>query len=308
MWWAVVAAACVGLAGCVGAALLWPGRAPDRPPRALANTRRLTALPEYVRAARIQAITTALSIVLLLAAFGTAALAAARPTGLPVPPRQAAAEQPEDIMVCIGDPADDPAVQTALRYFAAAVRGFGSERIGLTSADRRVIPLTRDYQYATARFADPGALTADIRYVDYAPTVADILTLCLTGFPDFESAAPQRRSLIYVGPASLRDDPAPGLFSDATVRRLAVDGGIQVNAVTAGTGLPAALAEATGGRAYAGAADVNGRLAEIRRNPPPPVTDAEGATAYSSETPDPALLAAILAVAAVLLIPVVIRR
>ncbi|AHC23285.1 MULTISPECIES: hypothetical protein [Mycobacteriaceae] len=307
-WWAVVVFACLGLAGCIVAALLWPSRTSERPPHALANTRRLTALPEYARAARLQAVAAALSIILLLAAFSAATLAAARPTGLPIPQRAAAAAQPEDIMVCVGAANDDAAVQTTMRYFAEAVRGFGSERIGLTSADRRVIPLTRDYQYAAARFADPGQLTSAVSYIDYARTVPDILALCLTGFPDFESAAPQRRSLIYIGPADMPDDPAPALFSDTAVRALARDGAVQVNAVSTGAGLPAELAEATGGRAYPATSDVGARLAEIRRNPPPPVPDADGAAAYASETPDPAVLAAIIAIAAVLLLPVVIRR
>ncbi|QVI28208.1 hypothetical protein MN2019_02115 [Mycolicibacterium neoaurum] len=307
-WWAVVVIACVGLAGCVGAALLRPSKTPERPPRALANTRRLTALPEYVRAARLQAISAALSILLLLAAFAAAALATARPNGLPIPQRQVAADQPEDIMVCVGDARDDAAVQATMRYFAETVRGFGSERIGLTSANRRVIPLTRDYQYAAARFADQAALTSNVSYVDYAPTVSDILALCLTGFPDFGSAAPQRRSLIYVGPAALPDDPAPALFSDTAVRALARDGAVQVNAISTGAGLPAELAEATGGRAYPATTDVGARLAEIRRNQPPPVPAADGAAAYASETPDPAVLAALVAIAAVLLMPVVIRR
>ncbi len=307
-WWAVVVFACLGLAGCIAAALLWPSRTPERPPRVLANTRRLTALPEYVRAARLQAISAALGIVLLLAAFSAATLAAARPTGLPIPQRQVASAQPEDIMVCVGDGSEDAAVQTTMRYFAETVRGFGSERIGLTSANRRVIPMTRDYQYAAARFADPAALTSSVSYADYAPTVPDILALCLTGFPAFESAAPQRRSLIYVGPADLPDDPAPALFGDAAVRALARDGAVQVNAISTGAGLPAQLAEATGGRAFPATADVGARLAEIRRNPPPPVPDAEGVAAFAAETPDPAVLAAILAIAAVLGMPVVIRR
>ena len=82
-WPAVIVFACIGLAGCIIAALLWPSRTPERPPRALANTRRLTALPEYVRAARLQAISVALSILLLVAAFAACSASHSAAAGVP---------------------------------------------------------------------------------------------------------------------------------------------------------------------------------------------------------------------------------
>ena len=55
-------------------------------------------------------------------------------------------------MLCMGGPPTDPAVGATLRYFADRVKTFGTQRIGLTSPNRRVVPLTRDYQYAAAQF------------------------------------------------------------------------------------------------------------------------------------------------------------
>ncbi|MGU3501646.1 hypothetical protein [Mycobacterium sp. C31M] len=306
MWWAVPIAACLGLAGAVGMALLWPGRTPLRPPRALANIDRLTGLPEYKRAARLQAISTAVTIGLLVLAFVAMVVAAARPTGLPAPQREAAADQPEDIMVCIGGSDGDPEVQAALRYFADEVRDFTTERIGLSSADRRVIPLTRDYQYAAATFAQPGPLAPRVDYADYTPNVADTLALCLTGFPRFDAETAQRRSIIYVGPGATPNTAT--LFTDDAVRTLAREAGVQVNAVTSGAGLPGALAEATGGRAFTQTSDTATRLVDIRRHPPASAPDADGVAARSPETPELAVLAALLAIAGVLILPVVIRR
>lgn len=306
MWWAVPIAACLGLAGAVGMALLWPGRTPLRPPRALANIDRLTGLPEYKRAARLQATSAAVTVGLLVLALVAAVVAAARPTGFPAPQREAAADQPEDIMVCIGGADGDPEVQATLRHFADEVRGFTTERIGLSSADRRIIPLTRDYQYAAATFARPGPLTPRVDYADYTPDVADALAMCLTGFPRFDAEAAQRRSVIYVGPGATTN--VVGLFTDDAVRTLAREAGVQVNAVTTGTGLPSALADATGGRAFTQTSDTATRLVDIRRHPPAPAPDAEGIAARSPETPEVAVLAALLAIAAVLVLPVVIRR
>ena len=45
-----------------------------------------------------------------------------------------------------------PPSAPSLRYFADQVNAFGTQRIGLTSPNRRVVPLTRDYQYAAAQF------------------------------------------------------------------------------------------------------------------------------------------------------------
>lgn len=308
IWPVVPAVACLGLAAVVGAALLLPARAAQRPPRALANTDRLTGLPEYKRAARLQAISAAVTIGLLLVAFVTAVTAAARPAGLATPGRQVAVNQSEDIMVCIGGRDSDPEVQAALRYFAGAARGFTTERIGLSSPDRRVIPLTRDYQYAAATFARPGPLTVGVAYADYSPGLADTLAMCLTGFPDFGAPAGQRRSLIYVGPGDLAQPGGPALFGDDAVRSLAEEAGVQVNSLTTGVGLPNALAEATGGRAFSQGGDVAARLGEIRRNPPAAVPGTAGMAVRSPETPEFVMLTAVLAIAVMVVLPVVIRR
>ena len=76
---------------------------------------------------------------------------------------------------------------------------FGTQRIGLTSPNRRVVPLTRDYQYVKATFsdyarpADQGdglpAFAPPTSYDDYAESVEDLLALCVTGFPDFNQSS-----------------------------------------------------------------------------------------------------------------------
>ena len=103
------------------------------------------------------------------------------------------AAQPEDIMVCVGAPMTDRAVGAVLGYFAEQVTGFGTQRIGLTSPNRRVVPLTRDYQYAAAQFGsyarpadqqgDSARFTAPVTYSDYAASVEDVLALCLDRLP-----------------------------------------------------------------------------------------------------------------------------
>ena len=299
-WWAVAIVGCLALAGCIAAAMLQPRR--DRPEtlRPLANTGRLTRLPEYARAARRHMRSAVLVVALLTAAFGAATMAAARPTGLPAPGRDTAANQPEDIMICLGGPATDPAVGETLRYFAAAVGEFGTERIGLTSANRRLVPLTRDYQYAAARFAGAAApLVSPVSYTDYAPNIEDLLTLCLTGFPeaDPDSDSVPRRSLIYVGPPTLGGEAGPTLFTAQQVRDRAADSGVQINVVTdAGTdseGLPAELARTTGGRIHSGGGDVAAQLGDIRSHPPAADPD-RNARVGSTETPEVLLVAAAL--------------
>ncbi len=316
IWWAVAIAGCLALAGCVGLGLL--RRQPVDPDELepLANTGRLTRLPEYVRAARRRTISAVVGIVLLAVAFAAAALVTARPTGLPSLARNTEVAAPEDIMVCVGSPATDPAVGTALRYFAERVGSFGTDRIGLTSANRRVIPLTRDYQYAAARFAEAAepqgtqTLVAPVSYVDYAAGVEDMLALCLTGFPSFEEPSEQRRSLIYVGPESL---PGSGetspLFSSDRLRDLAMTAGVQVNAITSGSGDTgvADLARSTGGQWFSDAADVAGHLTEIRQHPPPAGPTGDTADVESAETPAIPVLFALLALTVLWWWPVVMK-
>lgn len=298
IWWPVAIVGCLALAACIAAAMLPLRR--DRPEtlRPLANTRRLTQLPEYTRAARRHLRSSVLVVALLTIAFGAATLASARPTGLPAPGRETAANPPEDIMVCVGGPETDPAVDATLRYFAAAVGEFGTERIGLTSANRRLVPLTRDYQYAAARFAGTAApLVSPVSYTDYAANIEDVLALCLTGFPDTETDADiaPRRSLIYVGPGTLGGEAGPTLFTAQQVREMAADAGVQINAITDETitgaeSLPAELARATGGQVHH-RGDVTAQLSDIRRHPPPADAD-HNTRAASVETPEVLLAAA----------------
>ena len=80
-----------------------------------------------------------------------------------------------------------PPRAATLRYFAEQVKTFSTQRIGLTSPNRRVVPLTRDYQYAAAQFAGAGdGFVAPVSYVDYTEGAEDLLAMCLTGFPGFD--------------------------------------------------------------------------------------------------------------------------
>ncbi|MBJ7463374.1 MAG: hypothetical protein JHD38_07055 [Mycolicibacterium sp.] len=304
IYWGVAIVGCVALAACIAAALLPPRRDQPERLRALANTSRLTGLPEYARAVRRHTVIATAAVAVLVLSFVAAAFAAARPTGLPALNQTAGTEQPEDIMVCVGAPAEDPAVNGTLRYFAEAVRGFGTERIGLTSPDRRLIPLTRDYQYAAGRFAgyaQPQPLASSVSYADYTATIEDVLAMCLTGFPEFDTAAPVRRSLIYVGPGALGGDGGPSLFTAQQVRDMAATAGVQVNAVTDDDGLPAELARQTGGR-------VTPDVGDIRSHPPAPQPGTDDASVQSAETPDLLLIVALLGVATMLAWPLVVRR
>lgn len=317
IWWIVAIAGCLALAGCVVVALMWPRRQAISP-RPMANTRRLTGLPAYVRAVRRHTVAACVAGVLLVVAFAAAVLAAARPTGLPSSAHRSAAPQPEDIMVCIGGPVTDPAVSATLRYFAGEIPTLGTERIGLTSANRRVVPMTRDYQYAAAQFAryaraaetpsDVAGFVAPVSYSDYSRAATDVLAMCLTGFPAFQEKVAQRRSLIYVGPDIAAGSGSP-LFTGEQVRKLAVDADIQINAmVTGGPGEAlTALARDTGGRAYAAGADATAHVEEIRDHRPA-ATAAGTAMLKSAEAPDVPLTVALIAVAAALAWGVVIRR
>lgn len=308
-WWVVVIAGCLGLAICIAAVLLRPMRAEPRLLRLLANVERLTRLPEYRRAARLQTLSAAAAIVLLTVIFGASVVAAARPTGLPSTTRQSEVVQPEDIMLCMGGAPADPAVRATLRYFAGQVQTFTTQRIGLTTADRRIVPLTRDYQYAAAQF-NTDTWAPAVSYVNYAGGVEDVLAMCLAGFPSSDEEPEQRRSLIYVGPGSLRapDETRPTLFTADAVRDLAEDGDVQVNVVMTDDtgGALDALARETGGRSYPMNSDTTAALAEIRDNPPPPTAAAEAAV-RATETPDIPLTLALVAVIVLLAWPLVVR-
>ncbi len=322
-WWVVVIAGCVGLAICIGAVLLIPMDTERRRPRLLANLDRLTGLPEYVRAARLRALSTAVVVALLVVTFTAAVLAGARPTGLTTATRESGAGQPVDIMVCVGAPVTDRAVGAVLGYFAKEVTEFGTQRIGLTSQNRRVIPLTRDYQYAAAQFGDYArpadqqgdtvSFSSPVSYSDYATNLEDVLALCLAGFPSFEQLTAQRRSLIYLGPESLRDPGTaqPTLFTTDRIRDLAATAGVQVDVLLNGpsSNVLEQLATDTGGQTYSADSNVAEHLSQIIANPTAAAAVADEATATKlPETPDVPLAVALLALSALSLWPVMVRR
>ena len=320
-WWVVAIVGCVGLANCIAAVLLRPMKKERRQLRQLANVGRLTRLPEYRRAARLRTWSAVVAIGLLVVIFGASVVAAARPTGLAAVARHSGSAQPEDIMLCVGGAATEPAVGATLRYFADRVETFTTQRIGLTSSNTRVVPLTRDYQYAAAQFNEyggPSEPSADavgwapaVSYVDYAGGVEDVLAMCLTGFPSFDQKTPQRRSLIYVGPGSRRvpGEKRPALFTAETVRDLARTAGVQVNVVITGSGSDALdeLARDTGGLAFSGNANTTAQVSEIRNRPPSQAAD-NGAVVRLTETPDIPIILALTALAGLVLWPLVVRR
>jgi hypothetical protein len=87
--------------------------------------------------------------------------------------------------------------------------------------------------------------------------------------------------------------------------------GVQVNVLVTGPGDDdlEALAGDTGGRSFSAGSDVIGSLEEVRANPPPPTPDvAATVRAAAPDSPDIPLAVAILAVAALSLLPLVVRR
>lgn len=259
-WWPIPVLGVAALLLVVVAALLLPTPRAAGRREPFAHTARLTRLPEYRAVVRRQTRVTAIAVALLTLLFATTILATARPTA----PVDTGSGPRDDIMLCVAQPATDPATGLFLGYFARQTLTYGTQRIGLTSTDRRLVPLTRDYQFAAGRFgeyAEAGRIgnaprlesfTGAVDYSDYAPTVADVLSLCMTGFPDFQQPGDTRRSVIYLGPGSLRapGDDRPSLFTDEQVIDMARRGGIQINAVaTAGrqTDSLATISRSSGG-------------------------------------------------------------
>ncbi|MET0476068.1 MAG: hypothetical protein ABW001_15660 [Mycobacterium sp.] len=322
-WMVVAIAGCVALAVCIAAVLLRPMDAQRRRLRPLANVGRLTLLPEYVRAKRARTRAAVITIGLLVVMFACSIIVAARPTGSFTSARPFDGEDPEDVMLCIGAPVTDDAATATLRYVTEHADDFTTERIGLTSPNRRVVPLTRDYQYVKETFSNyaqqPGprgdltAFSPAVSYSDYAESVEDQLALCLTGFPDFEQEAAQRRSLIYVGPGERRapDDGRPALFTADRVRDVARAAGVQVNVLVTGpdSTVLSSLARDTGGQAFSAESGVAAHLAEIRAAPPRAgSSDDRDADGRSTESPDVPLVVGLLAAVALAAWPVVARR
>ncbi|MCV7197273.1 hypothetical protein [Mycobacterium angelicum] len=263
-WWPVLVVGTLCLAGTVAASALLPMARLHRVLRPLAHVDRLTRLPEYARVYRIYFFSVVVTGVLLLTAFVTSLVASARPVGMSSSTHAFDTAHPEDIMLCVGEPVTDPTTADFFNYYASyaqQLKPVDSARIGVTSATLRVIPLTRDHQYTADRLktlvrlariqqdldtrrpvaeADRTELKTGIEafsrpldYVDYAPTVDDVLALCMTGFPSYQAKSGHRRQLIYIGDSEMRGpaDHRASLFSNEDVRQMADQAGIQINVV-----------------------------------------------------------------------------
>lgn len=319
-WWPVAALGSACFVAVVALAALLPMTAARRRLRPLANVARLTRLPEYAKVARLRSLSTVVTLVVLGVMFGAATWAAARPV---------AARQdfdlahPEDIMLCVGQPVTDAATADLLDYFARqATTSPEGQRIGLTSVNRRLVPLTRDHQYAAARFgefAEPRAAQSAsfapaVPYTDYAPSVNDVIALCISGFPPIEKRGTHRRSVIYLGPSGLRTagDSRATLFTEGGVRDMAEHAGTQLNVIDTAPSPPtaslAALAERTSGR-YLASRSVTSALDEIRAHAPPArLADGTVVTADFRDAPAVPLVIALLSAAVLSVALLVLRR
>ena len=228
MWWPVAVFGALAAIVAIALAVLIPARRSRRAGLALANTTRLTRLPEYRAVLAAQTRSAAMVLAALLLLFSATVLASARPTATTTGFDQ----DREDVMLCVAEPGDAEATGPFLRYFARQAAGYGTTRIGLTSSNRRAVPLTRDYQFTAERFGDYAQgtrpLRAPVDYSDYAPTLPDVLALCLNGFPGFPAPGDTNRAVIYLGPGELRapGDDRPSLFTQAQVTDMARRAGV----------------------------------------------------------------------------------
>ncbi len=338
-WWPVAIAGLACLAAAIALAALSPMEQARRQLRAMANTSRLTRLPAYARLARARLVSTVVTIVLLGLLFGSTVLAAARPSGWSWTVNTP--DSPEDIMLCVDQPVTEQSTMQFLTYFAGQTRTYGTQRIGLTSPNRRVVPLTRDYQYVAERFGNAAELaqlqagddtsppqraamrremtrfSPPVTYVDYAPSTADVLALCMTGFPSFGSGSTHRRSVVYLGPAEIRspDETRPSLFTDDEVEKMAARGGIQINALTPsaqGADALASVVKSTGGQLFPirpGTAEVTAELDAIRARPPQAASPVDAtALGWLGDSPTIPLIMAVVASTLLCLSLVVLRR
>jgi hypothetical protein len=327
-WWPVALAGLACLPIAVVLAILLPMEQVRRQLRPLAHTSRLTQLPEYARLARTRLLAMIVTLALLLVLFVAALLASARPTGWAW---AASSDVPQDTMLCVGEPVTAPVTGEFLAYFAGQAKTFGTDRIGLTSPTRRVVPMTRDYQYAAGRFGDFARITRQpdvtmtakaaefapaVTYVDYAPSVDDVLALCMTGFPSFDQKSTHRRSLIYLGPSSIRapDETRPSLFVDQRVTDMAKQAGIRIDVITTSPrGREASLrsvTESTGGKFfYYKPEALTTDLDAIRDDPPPAaLPGGAGVVGWSSDTPAIPLIVAVVVAALLCVSLAVLRR
>lgn len=286
-WWPLTLVGAITLILIVVAAAVIPMPTVQRILRPLARVDRLTDLPEYARVARSRILALLITATLLVLLFLSSIITAGRPVGSSAATRDFAAQHPEDVMVCVGEPVTDAATAGLLNYFTGQMRSYQTERIGLTSPTLRVLPLTRDYDWAAQQFtnyADLSPLQRDIdagkklgdnevtqltngittfsrpvEFTDYVRSVEDILALCMTGFPGFEDKSNHRRSLIYIGYTNIRSpaDRRRSLYSTQTVKDMAAHAGIQINAIARSDIISGptqtseslqSIVEATGGR------------------------------------------------------------
>lgn len=325
-WWPIALAGLICLIACAATAMLLPPRRTDRGLRPLAHVDRLTALPEYARIRRRETIAAIVTLALLVMLFLSATLTAARPSGAG---RDFDELHPADVMLCVGAPVTEGTTAQFLNYFATQAATFDAQRIGLTSPTVRVLPLTRDYQYAAQRLGSYTAPTREqaaefaktVRYTDYAPNLRDTLALCMTGFGTEHTS--HRRSLIYLGPSHSGSADDRSLFSEQQLTDMADKAGIQVNAIAQvdvsdaaqrGETQLSTLTERTGGRFFRyHAGDEDSTLAEdldaIRANPAAVVLP--GGARISGQLPDdpgPLLIAGLAAGALLGAALVVVRR
>lgn len=329
-WWPVAVAGFACLAAAIALAMVLPMEQVRRRLRRLANSRRLTRLPEYARMARARLASMLVAVVLVAVLFSTAVVASARPSGTWF--SNEPSDAPQDIMLCVGQPVTDKTTGTFLTYYAAQARTFGTQRIALTSPNRRVIPMTRDYQYVAGRLGDLAKLSEEpagdtagttasfspaVSYVDYAPSVEDILALCMTGFPSFDSASSHRRSLIYLGPGQIREpgEARRSLLTADQVSAMATDAGIQIDTLTATSRFAGALpsiAKASGGKYFSleNREDrIAGDLDAIKNNPPAASAPAdEAVTGWFGDAPAIPLAIAVFASMLLCLSLLVLRR
>ncbi|WP_374025471.1 hypothetical protein [Mycobacterium sp. HNNTM2301] len=321
-WWPVAVVGLACFSAVITLAALLPMTAARRRLRPLANVARLTRLPEYARIARLRSLSTVVTLIVLTVMFGASTWAAARPT---TASKDFDAKHPEDVMLCVGQPVTDASTVELLDYFARkAATSPPAQHIGLTSTNRRVVPLTRDQQYAAARFeefagvheAQLASFAPPVPYTDYTPNVNDVLALCLSGFPPEDLYNAHRRSVIYLGPSNL---PAGGerraaLFTDDGVRAMAGRAGAQINVVdtapSAASGSLVALAEKTRGQYRAlGPQSVTSALNDIRAHTPPARrADGTTVTADFSDAPVQPLAIALLSAAVLSVALLVLRR
>jgi hypothetical protein len=321
-WWPVAATGSACFVAVVALAALLPMTAARRRLRPLANVARLTRLPEYARVARLRSLSTAVTLVVLTVMFGAATWAAARPT---VADKDFDAAHPEDIMLCVGQPVTDAATAELLEYFTRqATTSPQAQTLGLTSVNRRLVPLTRDHQYAASRFGEyagahevqSASFAPPVPYTDYAASVNDVLALCLSGFPATEQHNARRRSVIYLGPSNLRasGERRAALFTDASVGSLAERTGAQINVIdtapSPASGSLTALTGQTGGRYLVpGPTSVTAALNDIRAHRPPAhLADGTVVTADYSDAPAVPLVIALLSAAVLSVALLVLRR